>query len=54
MMVFSRDVDALYKEIRARGAIIEMAPTRMPWGLREMHVADPDGNTIRFATGVDD
>ena len=27
-------------------AIIRMAPTNMPWGLREMHVSDPDGNVL--------
>jgi uncharacterized glyoxalase superfamily protein PhnB len=49
MMIFTKDVDNLHDEYKKRGAIIKMAPTDMPWGLREMQVADPDGNTIRFA-----
>jgi hypothetical protein len=28
------------------------APTNMPCGMREVHVADPDGNVIRFGTGI--
>lgn len=53
-MVFARDVDALYEELNGKGAIITMPPTDMPWGLREMKVADPDGNILRFATGNDE
>lgn len=53
-MVFARDVDALYDEFQGRGALIRMAPTTMPWGIRELHVSDPDGNIIRFGTGLDE
>ena len=53
MMVFARDVDALHKELSRRGARIRMPPKDMPWGIRELHVADPDGNVIRFGTGID-
>jgi catechol 2,3-dioxygenase-like lactoylglutathione lyase family enzyme len=49
-MVFARDVDALHREIAARKAIIRVPPTDRPWNLREMEVADPDGNVIRFGT----
>ena len=48
MMVFTPNVDALHEEFQARGAKIRMAPTNMPWGLRELHITDPDGNVIRF------
>jgi catechol 2,3-dioxygenase-like lactoylglutathione lyase family enzyme len=53
-MSFSPDVDRLHDELRRRGAIIRMAPTDMPWGLREMNVADPDGNILRIGTGIDE
>lgn len=49
-MLFTRDVDRLYEELRERKALIRMAPTDMPWGLRELHVSDPDGNVLRFAS----
>src|SRR5688572_32899595 len=39
VMLFVKDVDKLHDEIAAKGAIIKMPPTNMPWGLREMHVA---------------
>jgi catechol 2,3-dioxygenase-like lactoylglutathione lyase family enzyme len=48
MMIFTPNVDRLYQEISGKGAIVKMPPTDMPWGLREMQVADPDGNIIRF------
>lgn len=53
-MMFSPDVDRLHEELRGRGAIIRMVPTNMPWGLREMNVADLDGNVLRVGTGIDD
>lgn len=53
-MLFARDVDALHDEFSRKGAAIQMPPTDMPWGLREMHVADRDGNVLRFGTGIDD
>lgn len=54
MMVFARDVDALHKEFSATDAKIRMTPKDMPWGIREMHVSDLDGNVIRFGTGEDE
>ena len=53
-MLFTRDVDKLHEELRKRGATIRMAPTDMPWGMREMQVSDPDGNVLRFGSGIDD
>jgi catechol 2,3-dioxygenase-like lactoylglutathione lyase family enzyme len=52
MMIFARDVDRLHAELVRRKAIIKMPPTDMPWGMREMQVADPDGNVIRFGTSI--
>jgi catechol 2,3-dioxygenase-like lactoylglutathione lyase family enzyme len=49
LWVSTRDVDKLYAELKQRGARIEMAPTNMPWGSREMNVRDRDGNLLRFA-----
>jgi len=44
----ARDVDKLHAELKQRGARIVMPPTNMPWGARELHVRDRDGNLIRF------
>jgi catechol 2,3-dioxygenase-like lactoylglutathione lyase family enzyme len=49
LWTFAGDVDALHAELRRRGARIKMPPTNMPWGNRELHVLDPDGNLLRFA-----
>jgi catechol 2,3-dioxygenase-like lactoylglutathione lyase family enzyme len=48
MSIFVDDADALYEEVRAKGAKIVMPPTDEPWGMREFHVEDPDGHTFRF------
>jgi len=50
IMIFVKDVDRLHEELVGRRAVVKMPPTTMPWGLREMNVADPDGNVIRFAS----
>lgn len=42
------DVDAFYREIRARGVPVCEPPEEAPWGTREMLVVDPDGNRLRF------
>jgi catechol 2,3-dioxygenase-like lactoylglutathione lyase family enzyme len=53
LFTFTRDVDRLHEEFTRRKAIIQMPPTNQPWGLREMQVADPDGNVLRFASPVE-
>jgi catechol 2,3-dioxygenase-like lactoylglutathione lyase family enzyme len=42
------DVDALHKELKAKGVVIDLEPTDQSWGNREMYVSDPDGNSLRF------
>jgi catechol 2,3-dioxygenase-like lactoylglutathione lyase family enzyme len=42
------DLDALHKELKAKGVVIDLEPTDQSWGNREMYVHDPDGNSIRF------
>jgi catechol 2,3-dioxygenase-like lactoylglutathione lyase family enzyme len=51
-----RDVDALYAELRDNGALEApatghspwLSPADTPWGTREFHVRDPDGNGLQF------
>jgi catechol 2,3-dioxygenase-like lactoylglutathione lyase family enzyme len=50
LTIWVDDVDGLYQEYRASGAEIRRAPVTLPWGVREMNVADPDGHRIRFST----
>ncbi len=49
------NLDAIHAEYTASGANITMPPTDFPHA-REFHVADPDGNVLRFggapATGT--
>jgi catechol 2,3-dioxygenase-like lactoylglutathione lyase family enzyme len=40
------DVDAEHQRLRAVGADVRQPPADMPWGLREMELADPDGRRI--------
>jgi hypothetical protein len=41
-----RDVDASGQELKNAGVDIIELPTDKPWGLREMHIRDPDGLSI--------
>jgi catechol 2,3-dioxygenase-like lactoylglutathione lyase family enzyme len=43
------DVQALFVELKGRGARINHAPRNYPWAL-EMHVQDPDGHVLRFGS----
>lgn len=50
------DVDACYRRYLARGldttarpdSPVHQAPVDQTWGIRELYVTDPDGNTLRF------
>jgi len=48
-----RDVDALYADLKARGANFgEEPPHDWPWGMREILVVTPDGHRIRYGQTV--
>ena len=40
------DVDELFREITARGALVSSRPQDQPWGLREFGLQTPDGHRI--------
>lgn len=48
--LFVDRVDDWHAELVARGVAVERPPTDQPWGLREMHLLDPDGNRLRICT----
>ncbi|WP_028224209.1 VOC family protein [Paraburkholderia ferrariae] len=43
------DIDSLYREFAQHGAIVLEAPRDLPYGMREMTLATPDGH--RFVMG---
>lgn len=47
--VYVNDADALYAELKARGADLQGEPVSRPWGLRDFRVLDLEGNRITFA-----
>lgn len=49
-----RDIRETQSELQARGVTITRAAQEEPWGLQEMHVADPDGTTLIFVQVPDD
>ncbi|OBJ32114.1 MULTISPECIES: VOC family protein [Mycolicibacter] len=49
-----RDVAATQAELQSRGVLITREALREPWGLREMHVTDPDGLTLIFVEVPED
>ena len=46
--VFVTDVDALYRELRARGARTLNEPKDYAYGMRDFDVSDLDGNQLCF------
>jgi uncharacterized glyoxalase superfamily protein PhnB len=43
-----KDVDAYYREIVGRGAVVAMEPTDQPYGIRELGIRDVNGVAIVF------
>jgi catechol 2,3-dioxygenase-like lactoylglutathione lyase family enzyme len=48
----SDDVDALHTEFVAKNVCIHIAPVDQTWGMRELYVRGPDGNSVRFGAPV--
>jgi len=48
-----KDVDAYHKEIVGRGAVVTMAPTDQPYGIRELGLRDVNGVAIVFGQDID-
>jgi len=46
--VFVTGVDALYQELKARGARTTEEPADRPYGMRDFNVLDLDGNELCF------
>jgi catechol 2,3-dioxygenase-like lactoylglutathione lyase family enzyme len=46
-------VKDFYLELRERGVRIVQPLTAQPWGVRDVIVADPDGNQLCFAEATD-
>ena len=45
-------VDAIFEELLGRGLPIALSPTDQTWGMRELYVRDPDGNSVRFGAPI--
>jgi len=46
--VFVTDVDALFQELKSRGARILSEPKDYPYGMRDFDINDLDGNQLCF------
>ena len=46
--LFVTDVDALYRELKARGAKALSEPEDYPWGMRNFSIHALDGNRLCF------
>ncbi len=47
--LYTTEIETVFHELAARGVTIDLAPTDMPWNLRELRLRDPDGNHLRLA-----
>jgi|SRR5471030_2269433 len=50
MWIGVSDVDALHQELLGKGARVRHPPANYPWGSRELHIEDPDGNVLRLGS----
>jgi catechol 2,3-dioxygenase-like lactoylglutathione lyase family enzyme len=48
------DLDAVYERLVRAGSTIRQPPKVQEWGLRDIVIADPDGNTFEIAEPVKD
>jgi uncharacterized glyoxalase superfamily protein PhnB len=48
LYIFVKDVDAVYAEMKTRGARIIKPPADYDYGLRDFDLTDPDGNHLCF------
>jgi uncharacterized glyoxalase superfamily protein PhnB len=52
LSIFVDDVDAYFEQITRFGAHVIRGPEDESWGVREMHVKDPNQHVIRFGHGI--
>lgn len=45
---YVKEVNSFSAELIQNGAVFELGPVDQPWGVREVHLQDPDGNKLRF------
>ena len=46
--VFADNVDAVFEELRSKGANVLHPPKDFSYGMRDFIIADPDGNQLSF------
>jgi len=52
LSIFVDDVDDYFERIKRLGADVIFGPEDEPWGVREIHVRDPNQHVIRFGHGI--
>src|SRR5215831_2620262 len=52
LSIFVDDVDDYFQRIKKLGAEVSYGPRDEPWGVREIHVRDPNQHVIRFGHGI--
>lgn len=52
LSIFVDDVDDYFQRITKLGAEVIFGPQDEPWGVREIHVRDPNQHVIRFGHGI--
>lgn len=49
----TRDIDGLYRRLRAQGVTFTLTPTKMPWGGTVANFLDPDNNELQVVQDPD-
>ncbi len=50
---YTQNIDSLSSEFASKGAVLDFGPTDQPWGVREVHLRDIDGNKLRFGQPIE-
>jgi catechol 2,3-dioxygenase-like lactoylglutathione lyase family enzyme len=50
---YVREVESLLAQLKQNGAVLGLGPVDQPWGVREVHLRDPDGNKLRFGQALE-
>jgi len=52
LSIFVEDVDNYFEQIKRLGAEVIYGPENEPWGVREIHVRDPNQHVLRIGHGI--
>jgi len=50
MITTTQDINEYARSVKAKGGVLDLEPTDMPWGARVFRIRDPDGYRFAIST----